>query len=135
ATVVACVDEDRARGLQALFMAPFFRVYTNPDVVGCEMAGAMKNVVAIAAGIADGMNFGDNAKAALLTRGLAELARLGSRLGGNPLTFAGLAGMSALIATCTSPLSRNRHAGVELGLGRTLQDVIDETNVVAERVE
>src|SRR5262249_25242754 len=92
ATVVACPDEDRLSELQSLFMAPYFRVYTNPDVVGCEMAGAMKNVIAIAAGIADGMGFGDNAKASLLTRGLAELARLGARLGGNPLTFAGLAG-------------------------------------------
>ena len=135
ATVVACVDQDRAADLQALFMAPFFRVYTNPDVVGCEMAGAMKNVIAIAAGIADGMGFGDNAKAALLTRGLAELARLGVRLGGNPLTFSGLAGMGDLIATCTSPLSRNRHVGVELGRGRKLDDVIQEMNMVAEGVK
>jgi glycerol-3-phosphate dehydrogenase (NAD(P)+) len=135
ATVVACSDEATCASLQGLFMAPYFRVYTNPDVVGCELAGAMKNVIAIAAGIADGMNFGDNAKAALLTRGLAELARLGSRLGGNPLTFAGLAGMGDLIATCTSPLSRNRHVGVELGHGRNLQDVIDEMNMVAEGVK
>jgi glycerol-3-phosphate dehydrogenase (NAD(P)+) len=135
ATVIACRDEDRARDLQALFMAPSFRVYTNPDVVGCEMAGAMKNVVAIAAGIADGMQFGDNAKASLLTRGLAELARLGARMGGNPLTFAGLAGMGDLIATCVSKLSRNRFVGEELGKGRRLDDIIAEMNMVAEGVK
>jgi glycerol-3-phosphate dehydrogenase (NAD(P)+) len=135
ATVVACPDEDRARDLQGLFMAPYFRVYTNPDVVGCEMAGAMKNVIAIAAGIADGMRFGDNAKASLLTRGLAELARLGSRLGGNPLTFAGLAGMGDLIATCVSTLSRNRFVGEELGKGRKLDDIVASMNMVAEGVK
>jgi glycerol-3-phosphate dehydrogenase (NAD(P)+) len=95
----------------------------------------MKNVLAIAAGIADGMGFGDNAKASLITRGLAELARLGVRLGGNPLTFAGLAGMGDLIATCTSKLSRNRHVGEELGRGRTLEDVQAEMNMVAEGVK
>jgi glycerol-3-phosphate dehydrogenase (NAD(P)+) len=135
ATVVACTDQDRVASLQALFMAPYFRVYTNPDVIGCELAGSMKNVVAIAAGIADGMSFGDNAKAALLTRGLAELARLGVRLGGNPLTFSGLAGMGDLIATCTSPLSRNRHVGEELGRGRKLDAIISEMNMVAEGVK
>ena len=135
ATVVACPDEDRLKELQELFMAPYFRVYTNPDVVGCETAGAMKNVIAIAAGIADGMGFGDNAKASLLTRGLAELARLGSRLGGNPLTFAGLAGMGDLIATCVSKLSRNRFVGEELGKGRKLDDVVAEMNMVAEGVK
>jgi glycerol-3-phosphate dehydrogenase (NAD(P)+) len=135
ATVVACTDGGRAQALQALFMAPYFRVYTNPDVVGCEMAGAMKNVIAIAAGIADGMAFGDNAKASLLTRGLAELARLGARLGGNPLTFAGLAGMGDLIATCVSKLSRNRFVGEELGKGRKLDDIVAEMNMVAEGVK
>jgi glycerol-3-phosphate dehydrogenase (NAD(P)+) len=135
ATVVACPDEGRARELQSLFMAPYFRVYTNPDVIGCEMAGAMKNVIAIAAGIADGMAFGDNAKASLLTRGLAELARLGARLGGNPLTFAGLAGMGDLIATCVSKLSRNRSVGEELGKGRKLDDIVASMNMVAEGVK
>jgi glycerol-3-phosphate dehydrogenase (NAD(P)+) len=135
ATVVASTDEDRARELQALFMAPYFRVYTNPDVVGCELAGAMKNVIAIAAGIADGLGFGDNAKASLLTRGLAELARLGARLGGNPLTFAGLAGMGDLIATSVSKLSRNRFVGEELGKGRKLDDIVAEMNMVAEGVK
>ena len=134
-SVVACTDEDRGRELQALFMAPYFRVYTNPDVIGCEMAGAMKNVIAIAAGIADGMAFGDNAKASLLTRGLAELARLGARLGGNPLTFAGLAGMGDLIATCVSKLSRNRFVGEELGKGRKLDDIVADMNMVAEGVK
>jgi glycerol-3-phosphate dehydrogenase (NAD(P)+) len=135
ATVVACADADRAEELQRLFMAPYFRVYTNPDVVGCELGGAMKNVVAIAAGIAAGMGFGDNAKASLITRGLAEIARLGSRLGGNPLTFAGLAGMGDLIATCYSPLSRNRHVGEQLGRGRRLDEIIGEMNMVAEGVK
>jgi glycerol-3-phosphate dehydrogenase (NAD(P)+) len=135
ATVIACPDEDRARELQALFMASYFRVYTNPDVVGCEMAGAMKNVIAIAAGIADGLQFGDNAKASLLTRGLAELARLGARIGGNPLTFAGLAGMGDLIATCVSKLSRNRFVGEELGKGRKLDDIVADMNMVAEGVK
>jgi glycerol-3-phosphate dehydrogenase (NAD(P)+) len=110
-------------------------VYTNPDVVGCEMAGALKNVLAIGAGIADGLGYGDNTKAALITRGLAELARLGGALGGEPLTFAGLAGMGDLIATCASPQSRNRHVGVELGRGRALDDVVNEMNMVAEGVK
>ena len=135
ATVVACADEAQCARLQDVFMAPFFRVYTNPDVVGCELCGAMKNVIAIAAGIADGMNFGDNTRASLITRGLAELARLGVRLGGNPLTFAGLAGMGDLVATCISKLSRNRSVGEELGKGRSLEDIIEEMNMVAEGVK
>ena len=117
ASVVAVPDAAVAEELQQLFFAPTFRVYTNPDVVGCEIAGALKNVLAIGAGIADGLGYGDNTKAALITRGLAELARLGVALGGEPLTFAGLAGMGDLIATCSSPQSRNRHVGVELGRG------------------
>jgi glycerol-3-phosphate dehydrogenase (NAD(P)+) len=135
ATVVACADEDRATELQDVFMAPHFRVYTNNDVVGCELGGAMKNVIAIAAGIADGMGFGDNAKASLITRGLAEIARLGVRLGGDPLTFSGLAGMGDLVATCISPLSRNRTVGEQLGKGRKLDDVIAEMHMVAEGVK
>ncbi len=135
ATVVACADNDVAGRLQSVFMAPFFRVYTNPDVVGCELCGAMKNVIAIAAGIADGMNFGDNTRASLITRGLAELARLGATLGGNPLTFAGLAGMGDLVATCISKLSRNRFVGEELGKGRSLDAIIDDMNMVAEGVK
>lgn len=135
ATVVACPDDDRAAFLQTLFMAPFFRVYTNPDLVGCELCGAVKNVIAIAAGIADGMGFGDNSRASLITRGLAELTRLGVKLGGNPLTFAGLAGMGDLVATCISKLSRNRHVGDELGRGRKLDQITTEMNMVAEGVK
>jgi glycerol-3-phosphate dehydrogenase (NAD(P)+) len=135
ASVVACNDEDTCAALQGLFMAPFFRVYTNPDVVGCELSGAMKNVIAISAGIADGMGFGDNSRASLITRGLAEVARLGVKLGADPLTFAGLAGMGDLVATCISPLSRNRRVGEELGRGRKLDDIVTETRMVAEGVK
>jgi glycerol-3-phosphate dehydrogenase (NAD(P)+) len=135
ASVVALGDERVATELQRVFFAPTFRVYTNPDVVGCEMAGALKNVLAIGAGIADGLGYGDNTKAALMTRGLAELARLGVAMGGDPLTFAGLAGMGDLIATCSSPQSRNRHVGMEIGRGRSLDDVVREMNMVAEGVK
>jgi glycerol-3-phosphate dehydrogenase (NAD(P)+) len=135
ASVVAMVDESTARELQQMFMTRTFRVYTNPDVIGCEIAGALKNVIAIAAGIAAGLGYGDNTKAALITRGLAELARLGVALGGDPLTFSGLAGMGDLVATCTSEKSRNRHVGVELGKGRTLDEVLADMNMVAEGVK
>jgi glycerol-3-phosphate dehydrogenase (NAD(P)+) len=135
ASVVAVGDEATADELQSLLMTVTFRVYTNPDVVGCEIAGALKNVMAIAAGIADGLGYGDNTKAALLTRGLAELTRLGIALGGNPLTFSGLAGMGDLVATCTSTQSRNRTVGVQLGKGRELDDVVAEMNMVAEGVK
>jgi glycerol-3-phosphate dehydrogenase (NAD(P)+) len=135
ASVVAIPDPGVAGDLQSLFMTTTFRVYTNPDVVGCEIAGALKNVIAIAAGIAAGLGYGDNTKAALITRGLAELGRLGVALGGDSLTFAGLAGMGDLVATCTSPKSRNRHVGVELGRGRPLDDIVAEMNMVAEGVK
>jgi glycerol-3-phosphate dehydrogenase (NAD(P)+) len=135
ASVIALGDQDVAAELQHLFMTRTFRVYTNPDVVGCEIAGALKNVIAIAAGIAAGLGYGDNTKAALITRGLAELARLGVALGGEPLTFSGLAGMGDLVATCTSDKSRNRRVGVELGRGRTLDEIVAETNMVAEGVK
>jgi glycerol-3-phosphate dehydrogenase (NAD(P)+) len=135
ASVVATADPEVASELQQLFFSPSFRVYTNPDVVGCEMAGALKNVLAIGAGIADGLGYGDNTKAALITRGLAELARLGVAMGGDPLTFAGLAGMGDLIATCSSPQSRNRHVGVEIGKGRSLDDIVTEMKMVAEGVK
>jgi glycerol-3-phosphate dehydrogenase (NAD(P)+) len=135
ASVVAMADPAVAEEMQQLFFAATLRVYTNPDVVGCEMAGALKNVIAIGAGIADGLGYGDNTKAALMTRGLAELARLGVTMGCDPLTFAGLAGMGDLIATCSSPQSRNRHVGVELGKGRALDDIISEMNMVAEGVK
>jgi glycerol-3-phosphate dehydrogenase (NAD(P)+) len=135
ASVVATGDPVVAEQLQQLFFAPTFRVYTNPDVVGCEIAGTLKNVLAIGAGIAHGLGYGDNTKAALITRGLAELARLGVALGGDPLTFAGLAGMGDLIATCSSPQSRNRHVGVELGKGRALDDIVADMSMVAEGVK
>ncbi|HEX6597257.1 MAG TPA: NAD(P)H-dependent glycerol-3-phosphate dehydrogenase, partial [Acidimicrobiales bacterium] len=111
-----------------------FRCYRNTDLVGCELGGALKNVIAIAAGMADGLGFGDNTRAALITRGLAELTRIGVCLGGHPLTFAGLAGMGDLVATCTSRKSRNRYVGEQLGLGRTLAEITAETRWVAEGV-
>jgi glycerol-3-phosphate dehydrogenase (NAD(P)+) len=135
ASVVAMTEPDIAVEMQGLFSTPSFRVYTNPDVVGCEVAGALKNVMALAAGMSDGMNLGDNAKAALMTRGLAELARLGVALGGEPLTFSGLAGMGDLVATCMSRQSRNRCVGEELGKGRKIDDIIAEMQMVAEGVK
>ena len=135
ASVVALDDADAAKALQQVFMTKTFRVYTNPDVVGCEIAGALKNVIALAAGIAHGLGYGDNTKAALITRGLAELARLGVSLGGDPLTFSGLAGMGDLVATCTSEKSRNRTVGVALGQGQALDDIVREMKMVAEGVK
>ena len=111
-----------------------FRVYTSEDVIGCEIAGALKNVVAIAAGMAAGLGTGDNTRAMVITRSLAELSRLGSAMGGDPRTFAGLAGMGDLIATCISPLSRNRHVGEQLALGRELAEIVAEMGQVAEGV-
>jgi glycerol-3-phosphate dehydrogenase (NAD(P)+) len=135
ATVVALENEQLCTDLRPLFATPSFRVYTNYDVVGCEVAGALKNVMAIAAGICDGLGFGDNTKATLMTRGLNELTRLGIALGGQPLTFSGLAGMGDLVATCMSRQSRNRHVGEELGKGRTIDEIISEMNMVAEGVK
>jgi glycerol-3-phosphate dehydrogenase (NAD(P)+) len=135
ASVIAIPDAETAASLQQLFMTRTFRVYTNPDVVGCEIAGALKNVIAIGTGIAAGLGYGDNTKAALMTRGLAELARLGVALGGNSLTFSGLAGMGDLVATCTSEKSRNRYVGVELGKGRHLDEIVTEMQMVAEGVK
>ncbi|HLE39037.1 MAG TPA: NAD(P)H-dependent glycerol-3-phosphate dehydrogenase [Acidimicrobiia bacterium] len=135
AAVVAVRDPETAAALQRLLMGPTFRVYTNPDVAGCESAGALKNVMAIAAGMAHGLGYGDNSMAALVTRALAELTRLGIALGGNPLTFAGLAGMGDLVATCFSEQSRNRRVGVELGRGRPLAEIVGEMNMVAEGVK
>jgi glycerol-3-phosphate dehydrogenase (NAD(P)+) len=135
ATAIACSDEQLAARLQGIIHQPYFRVYTNNDVIGSEFGGAIKNIVAIAAGIADTMGFGDNAMAALMTRGLAELTRLGTRLGGQPLTFAGLAGMGDMIVTCVSKYSRNRRVGKELGKGRRIDDIIAEMNMVAEGVK
>lgn len=135
AAVIAMVDDKIALALQQVFRTGLFRVYTNDDVIGCELAGALKNVIAIAVGMGDGAGAGDNTRSAVITRGLAELTRLGIAMGGKPSTFAGLAGMGDLIATCTSPLSRNRYVGVQLGLGRTIQDIIAEMSMVAEGVK
>lgn len=135
AAVIAMKDRESAEEIQDALMGPTFRVYTNDDVVGCELGGAMKNVMAIAAGMSDGLGFGDNTRAALITRALAELTRLGVRLGGRPATFAGLAGMGDLIATCSSSLSRNHRVGVALAAGRSLDEVIADMNMVAEGVK
>ena len=134
ATVVAMGDEVRAAEIQRLLTNERFRVYVSTDVVGCEIGGAVKNVIAIAAGMADGLGFGWNSMAALITRGLAELARLGVALGGDPLTFLGLAGSGDLVATCCSPMSRNRTVGVELGRGRSLEEVTADRRAVVEGV-
>jgi glycerol-3-phosphate dehydrogenase (NAD(P)+) len=134
ASVVAMGDIGAAESVQQLFMTDSFRVYTNPDVVGCEIAGVVKNVVALAAGIAQGLGVGDNARAALITRGLAELTRFGLALGGNPLSLLGLAGIGDIVVTCTSPRSRNRSVGEALGRGRPLADVLGEMTMVAEGV-
>jgi glycerol-3-phosphate dehydrogenase (NAD(P)+) len=135
ASVMALEDERIARTLQGVFKSRLFRVYTNTDVVGCELGGALKNVIAIAAGMGDGLGVGDNTKAAVITRGLAELTRLGVALGGRAQTFAGLAGMGDLVATCTSPHSRNRFVGEQLGRGRKLPDIVAEMHMVAEGVK
>lgn len=133
-TVAASADAAAAETVQRLFTDRSFRVYTSTDVVGVELGGALKNVVALAAGAADGMNLGDNAKAALITRGLAEISRLGRALGAEPLTFAGLAGLGDLVATCASPLSRNRRLGEALATGRGLAEAQHELGQVAEGV-
>lgn len=134
ATVIASNDERLAKEAQVLLMGPSLRVYTNSDVLGVELAGALKNVIAIAAGICDGMGFGDNTKAALVTRGLAEITRLGMRMGAQQATFMGLAGVGDLMATCASPLSRNRRLGCGLGRGGRMEDVLHEIGQVAEGV-
>jgi glycerol-3-phosphate dehydrogenase (NAD(P)+) len=135
ASVVGMPEEAIADELQRIFATDLFRVYTNPDLVGCEVGGALKNVMAIASGMADGLGTGDNTRAAVITRGLAELTRLGVAMGGNPLTFAGLAGMGDLVATCISPQSRNRYVGEQLGKGRTIEEVTADMHMVAEGVK
>lgn len=132
ATVVASHSERVGRLFQDVFMTPTFRVYTNPDVVGVELCGASKNVIAVAAGMSDGLGYGDNTKATLMTRGLAEMSRLGKARGANPLTYMGLAGMGDLIATCTSRHSRNRGLGEHVANGGTVATYEQETNMVAE---
>jgi glycerol-3-phosphate dehydrogenase (NAD(P)+) len=132
--VAASPSEDAGRRVQEVFMSPAFRVYTSRDVVGVELGGSLKNVIAIAAGISDGIGFGDNTKAAILTRGLAEMARLGAALGARPETFSGLSGMGDLIVTCTSRHSRNRFVGEQIGRGKTLDEVLAGMKMVAEGV-
>jgi len=135
ATVIAVRDHRTAIDLQTVFMGPLFRVYTNPDVVGAESAGALKNVMAIAAGMAEGLGFGLNTVSMLMTRALVEMSRLGVAMGGRPSTFAGLAGMGDLIATCMSSESRNHRVGLELGRGKSIDEIVSEMNMVAEGVK
>ena len=135
-TTVVCSSEDMkaAELVQDVFMAPFFRVYTNPDIIGVETGGALKNIIALAAGISDGLGYGDNTKAALMTRGVSEIARLGQAMGGSILTFAGLTGIGDLIVTCTSMHSRNRRAGILIGQGKSLEEALKAVGMVVEGV-
>lgn len=134
-TVVAASEKKDAAGfVQDLFMSPKFRVYTNPDIIGVELGGAIKNVIALCAGISDGLGFGDNTKAALMTRGIAEISRLGVAMGALPQTFAGLTGIGDLIVTCTSMHSRNRRAGMLIGQGKTVKEALEEVDMVVEGV-
>ena len=135
ATVIACSDHDRAVDIQKACQTSYMRPYTSTDVVGCELGGAVKNVIALACGMAEGMGFGDNTKATLMTRGLAETARLGVKLGAQAITFAGLAGIGDLAATCSSPLSRNRSFGERLGRGESLEEATSHTRQTAEGVK
>lgn len=135
AAVVATEDPAIAQTLQQVFSTDLFRVYTNDDVIGCELGGALKNVIALASGMADGLGTGDNTRAAVITRGLAELTQLGVAMGGRPESFAGLAGMGDLLATCLSTQSRNRHVGEELGKGKSIDQIIEEMDQVAEGVK
>jgi glycerol-3-phosphate dehydrogenase (NAD(P)+) len=135
ASVIAMVDDTIAEALRPVFQTGLFRVYTNSDVVGCELGGALKNIMAIATGMGDGAHAGDNTRAAIITRGLAELTRLGVAMGGKPATFAGLAGMGDMVATCTSTQSRNHRVGFELGQGKTLDEIIAGMSEVAEGVK
>lgn len=135
ASTIACRDLDRCVSLQHVFQSPTFRCYSHSDVIGCELGGALKNVIAIAAGIADGLGFGDNTKATVMTRGLAEMARFAAAFGADPLTLLGLAGVGDLMATCASPQSRNHSVGIELGKGRNIDEIIGSMNMVAEGVK
>ncbi len=135
AVTVAAFNESIAKGLQGLLSTDYFRVYTTQDVTGVQLGGAVKNVLAIAAGISDGLGFGTNTRAALITRGLAEMSRLGMKLGANPLTFAGLAGLGDLVLTCTGDLSRNRQVGLSLGRGKGMEEILSSMKMVAEGVK
>jgi len=135
ASVIAMEDEIIVQQLQKVFNSGLFRVYTNDDVVGCELGGVLKNIIAIAVGMGVGLGAGDNTRSALITRGLAEVTRLGVALGGRAETFAGLAGMGDMLATCISPQSRNHHVGIQLGKGRSIDEIIEEMVMVAEGVK
>ncbi|CEH35474.1 NAD(P)H-dependent glycerol-3-phosphate dehydrogenase [Romboutsia lituseburensis] len=132
--VVASKDLEIAQSVQDIFMSPKFRVYTNPDIVGVELGGALKNIIAFGAGICDGLGYGDNAKAALMTRGIREIGRLGQAMGANSSTFAGLSGIGDLIVTCTSMHSRNRRAGILIGEGKNLEETLKEVKMVVEGI-
>lgn len=134
ASVVASTLPGVAEVIQEAYMLPYFRVYTNPDIIGVELGGALKNIIALAAGIVEGLGFGDNTKAALMTRGLAEITRLGVALGANPRTFSGLSGIGDLMVTCTSRHSRNRRAGILLGQGKSAEEIQQETHMVVEGI-
>jgi len=135
AVVVASVNQEIAEKVQQVFSAPFFRVYTSNDVTGVELGGALKNIIAIAAGCSDGLGFGDNTRAALITRGLAEISRLGIKAGAHPLTFSGLSGLGDLVLTCTGALSRNRSVGIKLGEGMALEKIVASSKMVAEGIK
>ncbi len=135
ASVVAMPDDHVARSLQPIFASKVFRVYMNTDVIGSELGGALKNVIAIAAGMSDGLGVGANTRAMVITRGLAEITRLGTAMGGDPRTFAGLTGLGDLMATCMSPLSRNRFVGEQIAMGKTIDQITSEMNMVAEGVK
>jgi len=132
AYVAASENRQAAEMIQDIFMSPYFRVYTNPDIIGVELGGAVKNVIALCAGISDGLGYGDNTKAALMTRGIAEISRLGTAIGAKRQTFSGLAGIGDLIVTCTSMHSRNRRAGILIGQGRSVAQALDEVKMVVE---
>jgi len=135
-TTVVCAskEENIAQRIQDIFMGRNLRVYTNPDVIGVELGGALKNIIALACGISDGLGYGDNTKTALMTRGLAEISRLGVKMGASPHTFAGLSGMGDMIVTCTSKYSRNRKVGEEIGQGKKLQEILESMEMVAEGI-
>ncbi len=135
ASVVASLEEDTAKKVQDTFMSPYFRVYTNPDIIGVELGGALKNVIAIGAGLCEGLGYGDNTKAALLTRGLAEITRLGIAMGARSRTFSGLTGVGDLFVTCTSSHSRNRFVGLMLGKGKNLEEILSSMKMVAEGIK
>jgi glycerol-3-phosphate dehydrogenase (NAD(P)+) len=133
--VVAAHDHEVAKRVQGIMASPSFRVYTQTDVIGVELGGSLKNIIALAAGMCDGLAYGDNAKASLMTRGLAEIARLGVAAGANAATFSGLAGLGDLVATCSSPLSRNRYVGEELAKGRKLSEILSSMRGTAEGID